>query len=125
MSTPIDQAVQVTGWDKSVIAFLYDEFVQTDEDDFLDYVAEYVADAAFVIAAVNGRSIDGCIAAYTEGRASVLDPNYDPTHARDRIEQAGTEPEPGDWPTDDGYDLGSLPDDDGELFGGVPPLHDV
>lgn len=124
MSTPIDQAIAVTGWDKSIIAYLYDEFVETDEEDFLDYIADYVGDTSFTIVAANGGNLDACLAAFAQGRRSVLDPAFEVEDMRTAIQEANNPPED-DTPEGDGYDIGSLPEDEGELFGGVPPIHDV
>ena len=76
MSTPIDDAVKLTGFDKSVISFLYDEFIEETGDNFLNYLADYVGDAAFIIAASGGANIDACLEAYFGGKASVLDPDF-------------------------------------------------
>ena len=92
MSTPIDDAAKLTGFDKSVIAFLYDEFCESDEEeDFFEYLAEYVGDAAFIIAASGGAGIDACLEAYSGGKASVLDPDFSIDEAIEAIHTADDE----------------------------------
>ena len=107
MSNPIQDAVRRTGWTKCVVAYLYEEFTQEFDDeadaDFFDYLADQVGSAAFVIAASGGAPIEVCLEAYAQGGASILDEDFD-------IDEAIT-----------AVHLAELPDDDTELFDGLPP----
>jgi hypothetical protein len=90
MSTnPIDLAQVRTGWDPSVIAYLHDEFVETTQEaDFLEYVAEHVATAAFVIAGTEGLGVGGCLEAYAHGLESVLNDDFSVDEAIEAINLA-------------------------------------
>lgn len=107
MSNPIQDAVRRTGWAECAVAYLYEEFTQEFADeadaDFFEFLADQVGTAAFVIAASGGYPIAACLEAYAQGRASVLDDDFDVEEAIDTI------------------DLAELPDDDTELFDGLPP----
>jgi hypothetical protein len=85
MSTPYDKAIEVTGWDPSVVSYLHDEFVEDDGDDFLEYLGDQVATAAFVIAASNGLGISTCLEAYAHGFESVINEDFDVDAAIDNI----------------------------------------
>lgn len=105
MSNPIREAVRLTGWTDCVVSYLYDEFVNEceDDEDFLEYLADQIGTAAFVIAASGGAPIEVCLEAYAQGGASILDEDFD-------IDEAIT-----------AVHLAELPDDDTELFDGLPP----
>lgn len=77
MSTAIDTAIRRTGWEPAAIHYIYDEFIlESDEPDFLEYVADYVGNAAFVIGASNGLPVEACVEAYHQGRESVIDEDF-------------------------------------------------
>ena len=110
MSNPIQDAVRRTGWTECVVAHLYLEFVVETEDtavdahdDFFEFLADQVGTAAFVIAASGGAPVEACLEAYAQGGASILDEDFD-------IDEAIT-----------AVHLAELPDDDTELFDGLPP----
>ncbi len=66
----IDLAIDLTGFNPHVVSFLYDEFEENKScpgQTFFEYLGEFLGDAAFVIAASKGFSIDGCLAAYEVG----------------------------------------------------------
>lgn len=76
MTTPeptqeiIDLAIDLTGFNPHVVSFLYDEFEENKscpDQTFFEYLGELLGDAAFVIAASKGFSVDGCLAAYEVG----------------------------------------------------------
>lgn len=93
MSNPIAQANRVTGFHPSVVAYLYEEFLEDgqDNEDFLEYLADQVGIAAFIIAASAGMAIEGCLEAYAQGGESVLDPDFDPEVAADMVAIASEE----------------------------------
>lgn len=107
MSNPIQDAVRRTGWTECVVAYLYEEFTAEFADadffDFFDFLADQVGTAAFVIAASGGAPVEVCLEAYEQGSASILDEDFD-------IDEAIT-----------AVRLAELPDDDTELFDGLPP----
>jgi hypothetical protein len=89
MSNPIDYAQHITGWDPSVISYLHDEFIETEDGgDFAEYLAEQVATAAFVIGASNGLGVSACLEAYAHGLESVLNEEFDVNEAIDAINLA-------------------------------------
>jgi hypothetical protein len=72
----IEEAAAVTGFKRSVIELLFQEFTEESggtDDDFLNYIGRLCADASFILAASKGFSVDGCLAAYDYGYKSVLD----------------------------------------------------
>jgi hypothetical protein len=86
MFNPIDNAQRRSGWEPSVINYLYEEFVDNQEPgDFLDYIADQVATAAFVIAASNGMGIVKSLEAYAHGLESVLNEEFSIDEAIDSI----------------------------------------
>ena len=85
MSTPLETAAKVTGWDPSVISYLYDEFIAAEDDNFFDFLGEHVGVAAFVIAASNGLGIDVCLQAFDHGFESVVNEDFDVDAAIDSI----------------------------------------
>jgi hypothetical protein len=74
MSNLIRQAASITGFDETVIAYLYNEFTEEGQEgeDFFEYLADQVGLAAFVLAAAGGGDLDDCIEAYDEGVAVTL-----------------------------------------------------
>ena len=83
------EASRVTGWDPSIISYLYDEYVNEDaEDDFFEYLADLVGNAAFVIAASQGAGVTVCLEAYAHGVDSVLDEDFSVDEAIDEIYEA-------------------------------------
>jgi hypothetical protein len=100
MSNPIQDAVRRTGWTECVVAYLYEEFTEESEqgEDFLEYLADHVGTAAFVIAASGGAPVEACLEAYAQGGASVLDDDFDINDAIQAIH------------------LAELPDDDTALY---------
>jgi hypothetical protein len=85
------EASRVTGWEPQVISYLYDEYVNEDaEDDFFEYLADLVGNAAFVIAASQGIGIAACLEAYAHGVDSVLDEDFFVDEAIDQIYEAAT-----------------------------------
>lgn len=89
----IEQAIEYTGFKRSVVEYLWDEFIDIEvEGTFFEYLAEQLGVASFVIAASNGLSINGCLAAYDHG-ASIMSeegPNIDNLEAIiDEIEIEG------------------------------------
>lgn len=109
MPNPIQDAVRRTGWAECVVAYLYEEFADETEDvaeahdDFFEFLADQIGTAAFVIAASNGAPVEVCLEAYAQGSASILDEDFDIDEALTTVRLA--------W----------LPDDDTELFDGLPP----
>lgn len=109
MSNPIQDAVRRTGWPECVVAYLYEEFIDEAEetpefhDDFFESLADQVGTAAFVIAASGGAPVEACLEAYAQGGAALLDEDFD-------IDEAIT-----------AINLAELPDDDTEIFDGLPP----
>jgi hypothetical protein len=90
MSNPIQEGTSLTGWSEDVVAYVYDEFCETtDDEDFLEYLADQVATGAFVVAASSGMSVEMCLEAYDQGRACVLDKEFDLDDAIDAITLAG------------------------------------
>jgi hypothetical protein len=85
MSTPFDKAIKITGWAPSVVSYLYDEFVENNGEDFLDYLGEQVAIAAFVIGASNGLDVSTCLQAYAHGFESVVNEDFSVDEAIDSI----------------------------------------
>ena len=85
MSTPYDKAIEVTGWDPSVVAYLYDEFIDDEGSDFLEFLGDQVGAAAFVIAACNGLKVTTCLEAYAHGFESVINEDFDVDAAIDNI----------------------------------------
>lgn len=74
----IKEAVERTGFSPDVIEYLYDEFIEeTDDADFLEYLADQVGGAAFIIAASDEAPIGNCLAAYDAGFRSVVDDTFD------------------------------------------------
>lgn len=68
----VDLIIERTGFARSVVEFLWDEFLEVEDDaSFFDYVAEILGNASFVIAASKGFSINGCLAAYDYGCQTV------------------------------------------------------
>jgi hypothetical protein len=66
----IDEAIELTGFNPHVVSFLYNEFEENKacpDQHFFEYLGELLGDAAFVIAASKGFSVDGCLAAYEIG----------------------------------------------------------
>ena len=64
----LDEAIERTGFKKSVVEFLWDEFLENPEaGDFFEYLGEMLGDASFVIAASKGFSINGCLEAFDVG----------------------------------------------------------
>jgi hypothetical protein len=64
----IDEAIEKTGFKKSVVEFLWDEFLEdSNSKDFFEYLGEMLGDASFIIAASKGLSIQGCLEAYDIG----------------------------------------------------------
>jgi hypothetical protein len=86
MSTIIDQAIARTGWEPSVVSYLYDEFVEGEESgDFLEYIADQVATAAFVVAAANGLGVGACLEAYAHGLECVVNDEFSVDEAIEAI----------------------------------------
>lgn len=76
----IDEVIERTGFARSVVEFLWDEFLDYQGDsDFFDYVGDQLGIASFVIVASKGFSINGCLAAYEHGSSILEDdgPNLD------------------------------------------------
>jgi hypothetical protein len=70
----VDGAIELTGFKRSVVEFLYDEYLEEQtEDTFYEYLGRLLGDGAFVIAASKGFSINGCLAAYDYGYQTVND----------------------------------------------------
>ena len=88
MSTPIQLGIDRTGWPEDVVSFLYDEFCELEGEDFLDYLADQTAQAAFVIAASEGLSLEMCLEAASQGYACVVDDDFDVDDAIDAINLA-------------------------------------
>lgn len=65
----LDEAIEKTGFKRSVIEFLWDEFIEDpiEFEDFFEFLGELLGDASFVIAASKGLSINGCLEAYDVG----------------------------------------------------------
>lgn len=64
----LDEAIEKTGFNESVLEFLWDEFIEDPNyEDFFEYLGEMLGDAAFVIAASKGFNISGCLEAYDVG----------------------------------------------------------
>lgn len=63
----LDEAIEKTGFKRSVIEFLWDEFIEDPSEDFFEFLGELLGDASFVIAASKGLSINGCLEAYEVG----------------------------------------------------------
>ena len=86
------ESSRVTGWEPEVISYLYDEYVNEDaEDDFFEYLADLVGNAAFVIAASQGIGLAACLEAYAHGVDSVLDEDFLVDEAIDQIYEVATE----------------------------------
>jgi hypothetical protein len=86
MINAIDIAQRRSGWDPAVIKYLYEEFIDSQESgDFLDYIADQVATAAFVIAASNGLGLGQSLEAYAHGLESVLNEEFSIDEALDSI----------------------------------------
>ena len=86
------EASRVTGWEPEVISYLYDEYVNEDaEDDFFEYLADLVGNAAFVIAASQGIGLAACLEAYAHGVDSVLDDGFSVDEAIDQIYEVASE----------------------------------
>lgn len=69
----INEVIERTDFKRSVVEFLWDEFLDYEGDsDFFEYVAEMLGNASFIIAAAKGFSINGCLAAYDYGCQTVL-----------------------------------------------------
>jgi hypothetical protein len=85
MKTIIDDAINQTGWDPSVVSYLHDEFIEAEEEDFMEYIADQVATAAFVVAAANGLGVGACLEAYAHGLESVLNDEFSVDEAIDAI----------------------------------------
>jgi hypothetical protein len=86
------ESSRVTGWEPEVISYLYDEYVNEDaEDDFFEYLADLVGNAAFVIAASQGIGLAACLEAYAHGVDSVLDKDFLVDEAIDQIYEVATE----------------------------------
>jgi len=90
MSTPIDDAIQITGWDPEVVESLYAEYSEgTDNaNDFLAFIADEVGACAFIIAASAGMNLDQCLAAFEHGVEAVLDDEFDIDSALQSIDEA-------------------------------------
>jgi hypothetical protein len=89
MSTIIDQAIARTGWEPSVITYLHEEFTENEEGgDFLEYIADQVATAAFVVAAANGLGIGACLEAYAHGLECVVNDEFSIDEAIESINLA-------------------------------------
>jgi hypothetical protein len=74
----IDEIIDRTDFKRSVVEYLFDEFVEAQYDgSFYEYVADYLGNASFVIAATKGFSINGCLAAYDYGYQTVADEGFD------------------------------------------------
>lgn len=70
----IDEAIEKTGFKRSVVEFLWDEFLEDpNRGDFFEYLGEMLGDAAFVIAASKGFSINGCLEAFDVGYTIATD----------------------------------------------------
>lgn len=64
----IDQAIERTGFKRSVVEFLWDEFLEDpNSEDFFEHLGEMLGNASFVIAASKGFSINGCLEAFDVG----------------------------------------------------------
>jgi hypothetical protein len=95
MSNPIQQGIDRTGWSEDVISYLYEEFCDLEEgEDFLEYLADQTATAAFVIAASEGMAVTMCLEAYDQGRSCVLDDDFDIDSAIDAINLADLPDDP-------------------------------
>lgn len=70
----IDEAIDRTGFKRSVIELLYDEYVDLSFDgEFFDFLGDLLGNASFVIAAAKGFSVNGCLAAYDYGYQTVTE----------------------------------------------------
>ena len=71
----IDEIIDATGFKRSVVEYLYDEYIDAldsqYEGSFNEYVGDYLGNASFVLAASKGFSINGCLAAYDYGYQTV------------------------------------------------------
>jgi hypothetical protein len=83
------KAAKLTGWEPAVVAYIHDEFIETEEgEDFLEYVADLVGNAAFVIGASQGLGVTACLEAYAHGVSSVLEEDFSVDEAIDEIYEA-------------------------------------
>jgi hypothetical protein len=72
----IAQAVELTGFKESVVSYLLEEFLETENEhgvDFFGYLGELLGDSSFILAAAKGLNIDGCLAAYDYGYKTVTE----------------------------------------------------
>jgi hypothetical protein len=92
LDAQFQEASRVTGWEPQVISYLYDEYTNEPSDqDFFEYLADLVGNAAFVIAASQGIGIAACLEAYAHGVDSVLDEDFFVDEAIDQIYEVATE----------------------------------
>ena len=104
MANPIELGTQLTGWYEDVVAFLYDEFCEQDGDDFREFLADHTAQAAFVIAASEGLSLEMCLEAAAQGRACVLEDDFDLDEAVEAIKLAEVPDDDASFHDDDDED---------------------
>jgi hypothetical protein len=71
----IDEIIDATGFKRSVVEYLYDEYLEDVADGyggtFNEHLGNTLGCASFVIAASKGFSINGCLAAYDYGYQTV------------------------------------------------------
>lgn len=72
----IAETIALTGFKESVVVYLLEEFLETENQDgvdFFEYLGGMLGDASFILAASKGLSIDGCLAAHDYGYKTVTE----------------------------------------------------